>query len=78
MSNPSAIPKGCTRGKWYAGKLQSADYEEDGQEFVTIGPFEADSHYEDTICEVWGTEHDAEANAALIVSAVNELLGENK
>ena len=73
MSNPTALPKGFTGGKWYAGKVQIGDFD---IEFVTIGEFEADCHYENTICEVWGTEYDAEANAALIVLAVNELLGE--
>lgn len=52
---------------WYAGKLrEDSDF---GTHSVSVGPFEADEHYEDTICEVWGDNHDAEANAALVAAA---------
>ncbi len=73
MSNPETVPKGCTEGKWYAGKVQIDDF---NNASITIGIFEADDHYEDAICTVWGVEHEVEANAALIVLAVNELRGD--
>lgn len=54
---------------WFTGKPY--DQEEPGNGYVGIGPFEAAAHYEDTIAECWNGEHDAAANAALIVRAVN-------
>lgn len=57
---------------WFAGPLATDD---DGFTYRTIGPFAvegvADEHYEDTIANVSGLNHDASANAAFIVKAVN-------
>jgi hypothetical protein len=36
---------------------------------ISVGPFAASIHYEDTIAEVWAGEHDAVANARLIAVA---------
>ena len=41
---------------------------------ISVGPFDVmdrpgGHHYEDTICEVWNDNHDAEANARLIAAA---------
>lgn len=56
-----------TPGPWFAGKTLKHD--ETGADLVTVGPFAAECHYEDTICEVWGENHPAEANARLIAAA---------
>lgn len=59
---------------WFAGPVTSDDYDND---IVSIGPYDLldrplrQHHYEDTICEVWGAEHDAHQNAAYIVEACN-------
>ena len=56
-----------TPGDWFAGKLR---LDSNGiSQSLTIGTFEADEHYEDTIAEVWHGNHDAEANARLIAKA---------
>ncbi len=56
-----------TPGEWFAGKLRL-----DGNGIsrsLTIGTYGADEHFEDTICEVWDGNHDAKANAHLIITA---------
>ncbi len=60
-----------TPGPWFAGK--TLKHPDTGADVVSVGPFEADVHYEDTICEVWGENHPAEANARLIAEAPNLL-----
>jgi len=64
---------GSTEGKWYAGKPQQEHPA--STQYITIGTFSADDHYEDAICQVFDGNHDAKANAALIVAAVNEVRG---
>ena len=49
---------------WYRGVLHG-----DVAKAITIGPFEADDHYEDTICEVWDGNYIAENNADFIANA---------
>ena len=57
---------------WFRSGLVTAD---DGWEYVSIGPYELhprkDEFYEDEIANVSGINHDALANADLIVRAVN-------
>jgi len=56
-----------TPGSWFVGKMRLDD---NGiSQSLTVGPFEAADHYEDTICEVWDGNHNAEANARLIAAA---------
>ena len=60
-----------TPGPWFVGELRTDD---NGiTQSLTVGPFAAAEHFEDTICEVWEGEHDAIANARLI-SAAPDLL----
>ena len=60
----------ATRAPWFAGKVMIDDYD---LSCITIGPFEADEHYEDTICEVHAQEHNNESNAALIAHAPTDI-----
>jgi hypothetical protein len=62
-------------GPWFAGPVCKDEW---GCEYVTVGTYpigpgtdyEAkDTHVEDTICEVWGTENDAASVAELIAKA---------
>lgn len=56
-----------TDGPWYAGKKRTDD---NGiSQSISVGAFEADEHYEDTICEVWDGNHVAKANADFIANA---------
>jgi hypothetical protein len=60
-----------TPGPWFASPLQTAD---DGWTFCTVGPFDVrgkslEHHVEDTIADVSGINHDAEANARMIAAA---------
>jgi len=62
-----------TPGPWFASALLTAD---DGWHFATVGPFAVkgkNQHYEDTIAEVSGINHDAKANARLIAAAPDML-----
>jgi hypothetical protein len=61
-----------TTGPWYASP-EIPDEEDILPPYYSIGPFEAERHYEDTICEVWTGNHDGKANAQLI-SAAPDLL----
>lgn len=49
--------KGTGTYKLHAGTLQESEF---GTHYITVGPFEADHHYEDTIAEFHNEEHDAE------------------
>ncbi len=51
---------------WFAGKVDKDEFDVD---FVTVGPFVADNHYESTVAEVWGGNYDAVGNAHLIAAA---------
>lgn len=62
---------GVTAAPWFAGRPES--HPDSGHDNVTVGPFERDNHYEDTICEVWGDNHLAQENAALIVAMRNNI-----
>lgn len=64
MSKPETTQH--TPGPWFAGNVIKDDYDRDT---VSVGPFAADCHYEDAICEVWGENHPAAANAHLIAAA---------
>lgn len=60
-----------TPGPWFSSPVLVAD---DGWELCTVGPFDVrgkpdPNHHEDTIAEVSGINHDAEANARLIAAA---------
>ena len=52
-------------GPWFAGVLCGPEMEET----ISIGPFEKEVHYEDSICEVWHGNYNAVANAKLIAAA---------
>lgn len=69
-----ALWEATTSGEWH----DSPPYEDEfGCKTVSIGPHPveppAESHYEDTIAEVWGNEYDAVANAAFIPAAHNQM-----
>ena len=65
-----ARAEAATEGPWFAGAL----YEDvPGASALTIGTFEAKEHYEDTICEVWGGNHDAVLNGQLIAHARQDI-----
>ena len=61
-----------TPGPWFKGPMILDD---NGiTHTCSVGPYELDTpnkshHYEDTICEVWDSEHDGIANARLIAAA---------
>lgn len=64
-----------TPGPWYSGPVYLGEWELDG---ATVGNFptgpgtdrpKGECHHEGTICEVWGSNHDCAANAALIAAA---------
>jgi hypothetical protein len=61
------LDKSATDDEWFAGPVIKDDFD---NEMVSVGPYELrsnkEAHYEDTICQVLGGEHDAEANASLI------------
>lgn len=64
---------------WYKSVVQQDEW---GIDFCTIGPFDIvekfneemaneTTHYEDTICEVSGANHDVDANSDFILESVN-------
>jgi hypothetical protein len=63
--------EGATAGPWYRGKMVESI--ETGMQVCTIGPFEQDDHYEDTICEMLATEHDNEANGNFVANAFSDI-----
>ncbi len=60
----------ATEGPWFVGVSSS-----DGMAppYFSIGNFEADDHYEDTIAQIWGGNHDYELNAAFIAHARTDI-----
>ena len=54
-----------TEGPWTVGQKLRDEFD---RPFWTVGLAEDGDHYEDMICEVYGTEHDGEAHAQLIAS----------
>lgn len=81
------LARDTTPAPWFAGPVQPEE-DTGSPGGVSIGPFDLhekwgrrpdytpeafSSHYEDTIVEAWGGEHDPAANAALIVALVNAL-----
>jgi hypothetical protein len=57
-----------TPGPWFASP-EIPDPEGILPPYFSVGPFEAEQHYEDTICEVWTANHPGGANAQLIAAA---------
>ena len=52
---------------WYMGVLITDDF---GNKSISIGPFEAECHYEDAIAAVYGDNHlPIEENAQIIIMA---------
>ena len=83
-----ALNEARTKGEWFAGPLQPDDESTGAPGGVSIGPTDLHDrygarpdytpeafcdHYEDQIALAQGGNHDAEANAAAIVAALNAL-----
>lgn len=78
VENLRSLLNEATTTPWYAGPLTTDD--DYYAPVVSIGPYDLkekhgkpDSHYEETIAYTPGDNHPAEANAALIVAAVNAI-----
>tara|TARA_R110000744_G_C19367560_1_gene562054 strand:+ start:1420 stop:1776 length:357 start_codon:yes stop_codon:yes gene_type:complete len=67
MFNPE-----ITEGNWFMGKEIPCSIS--GNPTISIGHFEADCHYEDTMCEIWSDNIAEYKENAEAIIAVPELL----